>query len=389
MAKKTLLLLIFLLFSCSLNQNNNEYLINKKTSLLNIDNINFNFSKLEDIKLKLKLETKNKFQGGYIDNDNNLLIFLGDKIYFNNNNIIEYFNLDKKYINYTFGSFNLDKNGNGISFYYPETGNGNENVSIVKFEKFKPNDSFLISEKKYPIPKHIFNYSDYKGNAYSFFNENTELYTFKIKDFFNYSIENNFKLNNNEKFKVLISNNTSNLLVITKNENSNNIYSYKSYLLNDTNLNLNMGKIITFSESNIEGNIKGNIDENGNGYIYYFLNNKIELKKIHKYIIDSYSYFFDKINTNNIILNSKGNGFLLNIENNNEFNFYEIINYTLAEKKLSISSNGLANSSPFYCINNKGNGFVLLSSYKKNINYLDEIEYNNDLVFVSNYKIIK
>ena len=154
---------------------------------------------------------------------------------------------------------------------------------------------------------------------------------------------------------------------------------------------------MNFKLDNKDYFIDGQIDKNGNGYIYASYNNiDIELKKISNYSISNDSDFFADLRPNLFRLNSAGNGVIISNKDYPNLFLHEMKDYKPTGNKylLSSSLDKLA-TQPIYAINKNGDGFILITSYKNIINpqlpdnSKNKSTYNNEMIIINNYKIVE
>ena len=403
MTKKLTILLLCLLFSCSntntiktevsyKNSNSVSVMESKKNPLSNLDG-------LLKLKTEFKINESSIFTDGYFDDNNNGLIFLSDKAYYINNKS----DIVRSDFDYKIGSLTnpiLDENGNGFSSHDPLITDAMVPFSYTfkRFEKFLPKESikvpnYLPDLMKYRSPKFINNIGVYYGNNI--------FYKFTL-DNYNYPyILDRIELDKKTQIYNKIFDKNNNGFVVTR-EKENNKITNKLYLYRNNELDLKSSQIIDFNSDIDECYINGQINENGNGYIYSIVNNTdIKLKKVLNYSVLEELIVFDNIDPNfdfNIVieqnsfkLDSEGNGFIISSQASSKLFLHEIKNYKKTTNKYLLASNlDKKVKDPMYAINSSGNGFILITTSKNTtIPVTFPVTYDNEMIIINNYKVIK
>lgn len=422
MLKKISIFSLFIMYSCQNNldisniknndsklvsstNNNQNTELNNKNSILDINSFKYktNFNNLKKL---LKEDTKVKIRQVYIDNNNNLMIFLSDKIYLLNKelDITKTINLgeDKKY---QFSKPILDNNGNGFIQYYPETGTGLEDIIIKKVENFIPTETKIFSidyEKKLSLDdtstknnfrKYIAyinkeNFNNYTGKSFSFYNDKKELLLSDITKFFDYKEINKFKLDTTEVFDSVITNKNNDALVITK-EESNNNETYRYYQLKNNNLDLKKSNnIINYNSFGFGTTpIIGNLDTNGNGLLYFNSYQKSELNifKINSFEVEKEPIVIKNINSISYYLNNEGNGIIIS-KDEKDIYFNKIEKFKIIGS-VKLAKNPQNVTQVVESVNDNGYGILLVSNRIFDINN-DSYSFNNEIFIISNNNIV-
>lgn len=405
MTKKPTILLLCLFFSCSnintiktdvsnktTTSTSSQLIMESKTPLSNLDGL-----------LKLKAEFKSNesslFTDGYFDDNNNGLIFLSDKAYYINSKS----DIVRSDFDYKIGALTnpiLDENGNGFSLHEPTITDAMvpSSYTFKRFEKFLPKESikvpnYLPDLMKYRSPKFIDNIGVYYGNNI--------FYKFTL-DNYNYPhILDRIELDQSIQIYNKIFDKNNNGFIVTREKENNKIIN-KLYLYKNNELDLKSPQTIDFNSVDNELYINGQINENGNGYIYSIVNNTdIKLKRVLNYSVLDELIVFDNIDPNfefNIVLeantlklDSEGNGFIISKQADSKLFLHEIKNYKKTGNKYLLASNlDKTVRYPMYSINSSGNGFILITTSKNiTIPVTFPVNYDNEMIIIKNYKAVE
>lgn len=388
MIKKVCLGLYLLMFSCTSTNNINQP---SNTDNKAIDsNVDIKKELISFFSLKKEIESNENiyFKGAYFDDDNSGIIFLNNEYYIIKGSEYKKYGLPDRLKGKNFYSISLNKTGNGLGFSLPDTTTGmGFDSEIIKFKDFTISEVKNIDKNSYPYVINI--YDNYSGKGYGLSYQNS-FDIFDIQGFFNYKIISSHKFSESEKISGIILNSKLEGFIFTREEYEskykNKLYSVKnnSLILINIDYLTELKNIFSFYQ------LKGKIDDNGNGFIHYgdkinIINNYNILPEV-KTVDDSLLSFMD--------MNKKGDGFIIEYEkfdsnpysNLNKLFFYNLLDFKSENNKTPLVDFGVAPNSTKYCINNHGNGFLLISGDKSHTN--GEFKYINKLYIVRNYKII-
>ena len=406
MTKKLTILLLCLFFSCS---NTNTSTIKTEVSTKNSTSTSntltmeseknplSNLDGLLKLKAEFKLNDSNRFIDGYFDDNNNAIIFLDNKTYYiNGKSEIITSDFETKIGILTNPIF--DKDGNGFADYSTEvtTGMIPDVYTFKRFENFLPKETVSVKNQlpdlmQYFRPKLINNIGFY----YQL--DTNSFYTFIVDKNNTTSVIEKIELDKKTQIYNTIFDKNNNGFVVTKEEGVDNKVTQKLYLYKKNKLDLTSSKIIDFDLGNSNYYIDGQINENGNGYIYSLENNfDLKLKKVLNYNILDELIIFDNIqpslqDKNSFKLDSNGNGFIISSQEKPNLFLYEIKNYKKTNNKYLLASNlDKKYREPIYAINSSGNGFIIITTYKNLTTPLTfPLTYNNEMIIINNYKIVK
>lgn len=424
MLKKISIFSLFIMYSCqnnldssnikitrpeivsSTSKNSSQNIeLNNKNSILDINDFKYK-NNLNNLKKLLQEDTKVKIRQVYIDNNNNIMLFLSDKIYILNKelDITRNINLgeDKKY---QFSKPILDSKGNGFIQLYEEIGTGLEDIIIKKVENFIPTETKVFStdyEKKLSpddtstknnFRKYIEyvnkeSFDNYSGKSFSFYSDKKELLLSNITSFFDYKETNKFKINNTEVFDSIITNKNNDAIVITKEETSNKL-NYRYYQLKNNNLDLSKSNnLINYNSFGFGTSpIIGKLDTNGNGLLHFNLYQKSELNifKITNFEVEKDPFLINNIDAMSYYLNNNGDGILISKDEKdiyfNKIEKFKIVgNVRLAQNPQNITQ--VVDS-----INENGDGVLLVSNRISDTNN-SSYTFNNEIFIISDNKIV-
>lgn len=416
MLKKIAILTLFLVCSCQNNLDNkniktddskiiNTESTNIKDERLILDSNNFKYkTNLDKIKEILNSDPKIKIRQVYIDKNNNIMLFLSNKLYVLNKEleIIKTSDLDT----YSqFGKPVLDDKGNGFIQLYEETGTGFEDIKIKKVENFIPTQTKIFStdyEKKLSpddtstknnFLKHIGyinkeSFNDYTGKSLSFYNDKKELILSDITGFFDYKETNSFKLDNNEFFDSVITNKNNDALVITKEETTNN-ETYRYYQLKNNSLDLKKSNnIINYNSLGLGTNtIIGKLDNKGNGLLYFnkYQKSQLNIFKITNFEVNKDPIILNSINSLSYYLNNEGNGIILS-KDEQDIYFNKLENFKIIGS-VKLAKNPQNILQVIDSVNENGDGLLLVSNRNFDINN-SSYTFNNEIFIISDNKIV-
>ena len=401
MTKKLNILLLCLFFSCSnintiktdvSNKNTTStssqlIMESKKNPLSNLDG-------LLKLKAEFKLNDKEYFNQSYFDDNNNSLVFFGKNVYYTNpKSETNKYDLGINDYSFAFLKPFLDEKGNGFAFYNKEVSDGliTDFYTLKIFDNFIPKNNLLIENK---FPNLMKYFSPNRLNNIGVYTDNDIVYTYSIdKD--NVSIINKIELSKKNNITNSIFNKNNIGFIFTKEESEDHKFTYKYYLYQNNKFDLLSEKKLDLKLGDKDAYIDGKVDENGNGYIYLVpnyanSNDDIELKTISNYTILDKSYLFEDLKIHEIKLDSKGNGFLISNKEFSSLFLYEMKDYKPTNNKYLLSDSMDKAVNMNYSINSNGDGFILISTSKNiTIPVTFPITYDNEMIIINNYKIVK